>query len=101
MARAHAFVKRNRAWIGFNDHPNRPGTSGRSGCPREQQAAHPGSQQRGLNKELQQIGLHVDDLDLNQPGNRRSALGHLKVGGLEFVGSRVNSARHAVMNASS
>lgn len=40
MARAHAFVKGNRARIGFNDHLNRAETSGGSRCPLEQQATY-------------------------------------------------------------
>jgi len=41
MARAHAFVKGNRARIGFNDHLNRAESSGGIDCPLEQQTTNP------------------------------------------------------------
>jgi len=86
MARAHAFVKGNRARISFNDHLNRAETSGGSRCPLEQQATYPRFQQSGLDEELQQVCTEVGDLDLSQPNNSRIAFGHLKVCGLKFIG---------------
>ena len=85
MARADALVKSNRTGISLDDDPNRAETSGPGRCPREQQAANSRSQQRRLDKELQQVCIRAGDFELGKPHNRRIALGHLKVGGLQFV----------------
>jgi hypothetical protein len=86
MACAHASVKGSRTRIGLNDHPNSAEISGPDGCPSEQQATDSRSQQRRLDKELQQVSIRIRDFDLNQSSNSFIALGYLKVGGLEFVG---------------
>ena len=88
MARAHTFVKRSRTGIGLDYHSNRAETSGPGHRPVEQQAANSGSQQSGLNKELQQVCVRARDFELSQPDNSGIAFGDLNVGGPELVGTQ-------------
>jgi hypothetical protein len=87
MACAHTLVKGGRLRIGLDCHPNRAEISRFRRCPLEQQATNARSQQRRLNKELQQVCVSVGDLDLSQSNNSGTANGHLKACGLEFVGT--------------
>ena len=88
MMRAHSFIERSRARIGLNDHPGRTEIARLRRCPFEQQPTNSRPQQSRFDKELQKVCIRAGDLDLGQANNGRIALGHLKAGGLEFVGMK-------------
>ena len=86
MSRAHALVKLRRARIGLDRDPDCAEIPCPGRGPPEQQAANARSEQGRLDKELHQIGVAVDHLELGQTNDDRVAFSHLEVRGPQLIG---------------